>query len=87
MHLETGFNSQTEEQHTTHRSKTMTPYELRFEIFKQAQSLADQEFHAAFTVADQWNQINSVKMDYPEFPSYEYIESLADKINNFVSSK
>ena len=65
----------------------MTPYELRFEIFKQAQSLADQEFHAAFTVADQWNQINSVKMDYPDFPSYEQIEALADKINYFVSYK
>ena len=65
----------------------MTPYELRFEIFKQAQSLADQEFHAAFNIADQWNQINSVKMDYPDFPSYEQIEALADKINTFVSSK
>ena len=65
----------------------MTPYELRFEIFKQAQSLADQEFHAAFTAADQWNQINSVKMDYPDFPSYEQIEKLAEKINSFVSSK
>ena len=65
----------------------MTPYELRFEIFKQAQTLADQEFHASFNIADQWNQINSVKMDYPDFPSYEQIEALADKINNFVSSK
>ena len=65
----------------------MTPYELRFEIFKQANGLAQDEYHAAFTVADQWNQINSVKMDYPDFPSYEEIESLANRINNFVSSK
>ena len=65
----------------------MTPYELRFEIFKRANGLAQDEYHAAFAVADQWNQINSVKMDYPDFPSYEQIEALADKINNFVSSK
>lgn len=65
----------------------MTPYELRFEIFKQANGLAQDEYHAAFTVADQWNQLNSVKMDYPDFPSYEQIESLADKINEFVSNK
>ena len=65
----------------------MTPYELRFEIFKQANGLAQDEYHAAFTVADQWNQINSVKMDYPDFPSYEQIEKLAEKINVFVSSK
>ena len=65
----------------------MTPYELRFEIFKQANGLAQDEYHAAFAVADQLNQINSVKMDYPDFPSYEEIESLANRINNFVSSK
>ena len=65
----------------------MTPYELRFEIFKQAQSLADQEFHASFNLADEWNKNNSVKMDYPTFPSYEEIEELATKINDFVSSK
>jgi len=33
------------------------------------------------------NPKNSVMMDYPEFPTYEYIESLAIKINNFVSAK
>ena len=65
----------------------MTPYELRFEIFKQANGLAQDEYHAAFTVAEQWNQLNSVKMDYPDFPSYEKIEELADKINEFVSNK
>jgi hypothetical protein len=67
--------------------KEMTPYELRFEIFKQANGLAQDKYHAAFTVADQWNQLNSVKLDYPDFPSYEQIEALAEKINVFVSSK
>lgn len=65
----------------------MTPYELRFEIFKQANGLAQDEYHASFTVADQWNQLNSVKLDYPDFPSYEQIEALAERINSFVSSK
>jgi hypothetical protein len=67
----------------------MTPYELRFEIFKQAYAYASDEFHSSFTATEQWNNNpkNSVMMEYPSFPSYEYIEKLADKINNFVSSK
>lgn len=65
----------------------MTPYELRFEIFKQAIGLTQDEYHAKFSISDEWNKNNSVKMDYPEFPTYEQIEALADKINNFVSSK
>jgi hypothetical protein len=65
----------------------MTPYELRFQIFQQANGLAQDEYHAKFAVAEQWNKENSVKMDYPEFPSYAEIEKLADKINSFVSSK
>jgi len=67
----------------------MTPYELRFEIFKQAYAHAQDEYHSAFTAVEQWNgnPKNSVMMDYPDFPSYEQIEALADKINNFVSSK
>ena len=73
--------------HTQIRRIPMTPYELRFEIFKQANGLAQDEYHAKFAVVEQWNNENSVKMDYPEFPSYDEIEKLADKINSFVSSK
>jgi len=67
----------------------MTPYELRFEIFKQAYAHANDEFTTAYNTVDNWNNNpkNTVMIDYPEFPSYEYIESLADKINDFVSSK
>ena len=65
----------------------MTPYELRFEIFKQANGLAQDEYHASFALANEWNENNSVKMDYPTFPSYDEIEELATKINDFVSSK
>jgi hypothetical protein len=65
----------------------MTPYELRFEIFKQANGFAQDKYHAAFTAVEQWNgnPKNSVMMDYPDFPSYDQIEALADKINAFVS--
>lgn len=65
----------------------MTPYELRFEIFKQAIGLAEMEYQSKYGAAAMWNENNQVKMDYPEFPLYEHIEGLAEKINNFVSSK
>jgi len=65
----------------------MTPYELRFEIFKLANGLAQDEYQCKYSTAYEWNKENSVKMDYPEFPSYAEIEKLADKINSFVSSK
>ena len=65
----------------------MTPYELRFEIFKQANNLAKDEYHANFALADLWNTNNSVKMDYPTFPTYDEVEDLAFKINEFVSYK
>lgn len=65
----------------------MTPYELRFQIFQQANALAQDEYHAKFAVAEQWNKENSNKIDYPEFPSYAKIQELADQINLFVSSQ
>ena len=73
----------------TQRIKQMTPYELRFSILQQAHTLANDEYQAAYSTVQLWNDNpkNSVMMDYPEFPSYEYIESLAIKINNFVSAK
>ena len=65
----------------------MTPYELRFEIFKQAQALADQEFHVTWQSVDRKNEMYKDSIEYPIYPSYEQIEKLADKINEFVSSK
>ena len=73
--------------HTIHTIEKMNPYELRFEIFKQANGLAQDEYHASFAIADEWNKNNSIKMDYPTFPSYEQIEKLAERINSFVSFK
>ena len=64
----------------------MTPYELRFEIFKQAQNLADQEFHVTWQSTDRKREKDD-SIEYPTYPSYEQIEKLAEKINAFVSSK
>jgi hypothetical protein len=67
----------------------MTPYELRFEIFKQAYAFANDKFSVEYDTARTWNECssNTVKMDFPEFPSYQEVEALAEKINSFVSSK
>jgi hypothetical protein len=65
----------------------MSPFELRFEIFKQAYAYANDEYQAKYCAISMWNENNSVKTNYPNFPSYEYIEQLAEKINNFVSSR
>jgi hypothetical protein len=65
----------------------MTPYELRFKIFQEAECLAERQYQSEYAAATMWNEQNSVKIDYPTFPSYEDIEKLANRINDFVSSK
>lgn len=65
----------------------MTPYELRFEIFKEAECLAERQYQSEYSAACMWNENNPIKVDYPTFPSYEDIEELANRINDFVSSK
>jgi hypothetical protein len=65
----------------------MTPYELRFEIFKQATNLAQDEYNASYEIVREHNDNSETKWNYPPFPSYEKIEKLAEKINTFVSSK
>ena len=64
----------------------MNPYELRFEIFKQANNLVQDEYHAAFARAEMLSK-DDPNVEFPNFPTYEYIEELANKINTFVSSK
>lgn len=55
----------------------MTPYELRFQIFQQAQAHLFEEYHSKLE--------RHKDTDPPvPFPSYEEIESLARKIKNFV---
>lgn len=76
--------------HTHYTQETiMTPYELRFSIFKQAQELADNEYHTAWATVEMINQNlpENMKQEFPAYPTYEYIEALAEKINKFVSGK
>lgn len=66
---------------------TMTPYELRFEIFKQAYNMLNDEFSVEYDTARTWNETpsNVVKMDYPSFPSLGEVLERAAIINSFVS--
>ena len=72
-----------------HRIMTMTPYELRFEIFKQAYNMLNDQFNIEVDTARYWNanSANTVKMDYPEFPTLKDVLKQAEMINDFVSSK
>ncbi len=66
----------------------MTPYELRFEIFKQAYNIVSDKFAAEMEQALRYNEdISEVhqKIDYPNYPSYREIVQIADRINTFVS--
>jgi hypothetical protein len=67
----------------------MTPYQLRFEVFKQAYNMMNDKFSIEYDTARYWNtnSANTVKMDYPEFPTLEDVLKQAETINDFVSSK
>ena len=66
----------------------MTPYELRFEIFKQAYNIVSDKFAAEMEQALRYNEdLSEVhqKIDYPNYPSYREVEQIAERINTFVS--
>jgi hypothetical protein len=67
----------------------MSPYELRFEIFKQAYNMLNDKFSVEYDTASRWNEDkrNQVPMDYPEFPSLENVLDQSEIINNFVSDR
>ena len=66
----------------------MTPYELRFEIFKQAYHMLNDEFCNKFDVAREWNEkVGKLELELPEFPSLSQVLKQAEIINDFVSSK
>ena len=67
----------------------MTPYELRFEVFKQAYAMMNDQFSIEYDTARVWNDNskNTVKIDYPEFPTLDKVLEQAQIINDFVSSK
>ena len=58
----------------------MTPYELRFEVFKEARLIATEDFY---------NKKEDAKEDGRNipFPSVRQIQALADQIKNFVEEK
>jgi len=64
-----------------------TPYELRFEIFKQAYNMLNDKFSIEYDTIRCWNddKNNKVKMDYPEFPSLNQVLEQAEIINSFIS--
>jgi hypothetical protein len=64
-----------------------TPYELRFEIFKQAYAMLNDQFSIEMDTARYWNQnsSNKVKMEYPEFPTLKQVLQQSQVINDFVS--
>lgn len=63
-----------------------TPYELRFEIFKQAYNMLNDEFCNKFDVAREWNEkVGKLEIPLPDFPSLGEVLERADIINSFVS--
>ena len=66
----------------------MTPYELRFEIFKQAYNMLNDQFSIEYDTASRWNeQVNRLDLEYPKFPTLNQVLEQAEIINDFVSSK
>ena len=63
----------------------MTPYELRFEIFKQSYSMLQDEFVHYVNIADQKFAVDMNDFNWPEPPTLEQVLSQAEVINNFVS--
>ena len=64
----------------------MTPYELRFEIFKESYIMLNDEFHVKYDTAKEWNQdIGKQELEYPSYPSLGEVLERADIINRFVS--
>jgi len=67
----------------------MTPYQLRFEVFKQAYEMLNDQFSIEYDTVRVWNDDpdNVVKLDYPSFPTLEDVLDQAESINNFVSER
>ena len=62
-----------------------TPYQLRFEIFKQSYNMLQDEFLHYVNLADQKVALDMNDFDYPEPPTLDQVLQRADVINNFVS--
>ena len=63
-----------------------TPYALRFEIFKQAYHMLNDEFCVKYDTAREWNdKVEKLELEYPNFPTLNQVLEQAEIINNFVS--
>jgi len=64
----------------------MTPYELRFEVFKQAYNMLQDDYSMKFEVAQRRNPDGVVLDDFDEkYPTLDQVLEQAQIINNFVS--
>ena len=64
-----------------------TPYEIRFEIFKQAYTMLNDEFCVKYDTAREWNdKVGKLELEYPNFPTLNQVLKQAEIINNFVSA-
>ena len=63
----------------------MTPYELRFEIFKQSYNMLQDEFIHYVNIADQKFAADMNDVDWPKPPTLRQVLSQAEVINSFVS--
>ena len=63
---------------------TKTPYELRFEIFKQAYNMLQDNFATKFEVVEKSG--NKLPVDFADsYPTLTDVINQANTINNFVS--
>ena len=62
-----------------------TPYQLRFEIFKQSYNMLQDEFVHYVNLADARVALDMNDFDYPEPPTLDQVLKQAEIINNFVS--
>ena len=63
-----------------------TPYQLRFEIFKQSYTMLQDEFVHLVNIADNRMAISGdSNCEYPEPPTLEQVLKQAEVINDFVS--
>jgi hypothetical protein len=63
-----------------------TPYELRFEIFKQAYAMLSDNYHVEFAKAECGNGGTLPKDFNVQYPSLSDVLSQAEAINNFISA-
>ena len=62
-----------------------TPYQLRFEIFKQSYDMLQDKFVHHVNIINNKMDMNGENIEYPESPTLEQVLKQAEVINDFVS--